>query len=42
MPHLNKELAINCAASFGAWSMTSGISPLVARPSASVSWLWRN
>jgi hypothetical protein len=24
------------------WSMTSGTSPLVARPNASVAWLWRH
>jgi hypothetical protein len=39
MPRLNREPAINCAAAFGTWSTTSGISPLVARPSVSVAWL---
>jgi hypothetical protein len=42
MPRLNREPAINCVAAFGTWSMTSGTSPLVARPSASVAWLWRH
>jgi hypothetical protein len=41
MPRLNIEPTINCAAAFGTWSMTSGTSPLIARPSASVAWLWR-
>jgi hypothetical protein len=41
-PRLNREPAINCAAAFGTWSMTSGTSPLVAGPSASVAWLWRH
>jgi hypothetical protein len=42
MPRSSRGLAINCAAAFGTWSMTSGTSPLVARPSASVAWLWRH
>jgi hypothetical protein len=42
MPRLNRGPAINCAAAFVTWSMTSGASPLVARPSASVAWLWRH
>jgi hypothetical protein len=29
------------AAAFGIWSMTSGTSPLAARPNANVAWLWR-
>jgi hypothetical protein len=39
---LNRGSAINCAAAFGTWSMTSGTSPLDARPNASVAWLWRH
>jgi hypothetical protein len=39
---LNRGPAINCAAAFGTWSTTSGTSPPVARPSASVAWLWRH
>jgi hypothetical protein len=42
MPRLNREPAINCTTAFGTWSMTTGTSPLVARPSASVAWLWRH
>jgi hypothetical protein len=42
MPRQSREPAINCAATFGTWSMTSGTSPLVARPNASVAWLWRH
>jgi hypothetical protein len=42
MPRSSREPAINCAAAFGAWSMTSGTSQLVVRPSASVAWLWRH
>jgi hypothetical protein len=42
MQRLSREPAINCAATFGTWSMTSGTSPLVARPSASVAWPWRH
>jgi hypothetical protein len=42
MPRLSREPAINCAASSGTWSMISGTSQLVARPSASVAWLWRH
>jgi hypothetical protein len=42
MPHPSRESAINCAVAFGTWSTTSGTSPLVARPSASVVWLWRH
>jgi hypothetical protein len=42
MPHLNREPAINYASASGTWSMTSGTSQLVARPSASVTWLWRH
>jgi hypothetical protein len=42
MPRLNREPAINCTAASGTWSMTSGTSQLVARPSASVAWLWRH
>jgi hypothetical protein len=42
MPRLNREPAISCAAVFGTWSMTSETSSLVARPSASVAWLWRH
>jgi hypothetical protein len=37
----NREPAISCAAAFSTWSMTSGTSLLVARPNASVVWLWR-
>jgi hypothetical protein len=39
VPRLNRGPAIGCAAAFGTWSTTSGTSPLVARPSASVAWL---
>jgi hypothetical protein len=42
MPRPSRGLAINCAAAFGIWSMTSGISQLIARPSAGVAWLWRH
>jgi hypothetical protein len=42
MPRLNRGLAISCAAAFGTWSMASGTSPLVAKPNASVAWLWRH
>jgi hypothetical protein len=38
----SRESAISCAAAFGTWSTTSGTSPLVARPNASVAWLWRH
>jgi hypothetical protein len=41
-PRLNRGPAINCAAAFGTWSTVSGTSPLVARPNASVAWLWRH
>jgi hypothetical protein len=41
-PRPSRGPAINCAAASGTWSMTSGTSPLVARPSASVAWLWRH
>jgi hypothetical protein len=37
MPRLSRGPTINCAAAFGTWSKTSGTSPLVARPSASVA-----
>jgi hypothetical protein len=39
MLRLSRKIAINYAAAFGTWSMTSGTSQLVARPSASVAWL---
>jgi hypothetical protein len=39
---LNRGPAINCAAAFGTCCMTSGTSPLVARPNASVAWIWRH
>jgi hypothetical protein len=42
MPRPSREPAINYAAAFGTWSMTSGTSQLVARLSASVAWLWRH
>jgi hypothetical protein len=42
MQRPSREPAINCVAAFGTWSMTSGTSQLVARPSASVAWLWRH
>jgi hypothetical protein len=42
MPRPSRKPAINCAAAFGTWSTTSETSPLVARPSASVAWLWRH
>jgi hypothetical protein len=42
MPRPSRGPAINYATAFGTWSMTSGTSPLVARPSASVAWLWRH
>jgi hypothetical protein len=42
MLHPSRESAISCAAAFGTWSTTSGTSPLVARPNASVAWLWRH
>jgi hypothetical protein len=42
MPLLHREPTINCIAAFGTWNVTSGTSPLVARPSASVAWLWRH
>jgi hypothetical protein len=42
MLHPSRESVINCAAAFGTWSMTSGTSPLIARPNASVAWLWRH
>jgi hypothetical protein len=41
-PRPSREPATNYAAAFGTWSMTSGTSPLIARPSASVAWLWRH
>jgi hypothetical protein len=42
MPRLNRGPAINCAAAFSTWSMASGTSPSVAKPSASVAWPWRH
>jgi hypothetical protein len=41
-PRPSKGSTINYAAAFGTWSMTFGTSPLVARPNASVAWLWRH
>jgi hypothetical protein len=38
----SRKSAINCATAFGTWSMTSGTSPPVARPNASVAWLSRH
>jgi hypothetical protein len=37
MPCPSRGSIINCVAAFGTWSMISGISPLVARPNASVA-----
>jgi hypothetical protein len=37
MPCPSRGSTINCAVAFGTWSMISGISPLVARPNASVA-----
>jgi hypothetical protein len=42
MPRPSRGSTINYAAAFGIWSMTSGISLLVARLNASVAWLWRH
>jgi hypothetical protein len=42
MPRLNRDPTIDYAAAFGTWSTTSGTSPLAARLSASVAWLWRH
>jgi hypothetical protein len=36
MPRPSRGSTINYAAAFGIWSMTSGTSPLVARPNASL------
>jgi hypothetical protein len=42
MPRLSRGPAINYAASFGTWSTASETSPPVAKPNASVAWLWRH
>jgi hypothetical protein len=42
MPRLSRGPAINCAAAFGTWSTASGTSPPIAKPNASVAWLWRH
>jgi hypothetical protein len=42
MPRLNRGPAISCAAASGTWSTASGTCPPVAKPSASVAWLWRH
>jgi hypothetical protein len=38
-PRQSKRSTTSYAAAFGIWSITSGISPLVARPNVSVAWI---
>ena len=40
-PRQNRGSTTSYAAAFGIWSMTSGTSPLAARPNANVAWPWR-